>query len=234
MIKQTILKWVLHWVWFMLTIWVFVIWYAAWVNLSNVTSSDTLTATWWNNVINNINDLNTRLTNNFSNVDNTRDNTKNVLSATKLTTPRTINWISFDWSSDITIPTWGSIPSWAIMAFYLTTCPSWWKAADGTSLTPDLRWAFIRWLNWNLNSRDVSRTLWEYQSDLIKSTSFNGSTTISKVTPWECWYATWFEYINNNQRVCSSWNHTISISWTIWSWNDTRPKNIALLYCMKE
>lgn len=55
--------------------------------------------------------MNTRLTTNFSNVDNTRDNTKNVLSATKLTTPRTINWISFDWSSDIIIPTWWDFKS---------------------------------------------------------------------------------------------------------------------------
>jgi hypothetical protein len=37
------------------------------------------------------------------NVDNTADSTKNVLSATKLTTPRTINSVSFDGSSNITI-----------------------------------------------------------------------------------------------------------------------------------
>lgn len=41
----------------------------------------------------------------LSNVDNTADATKNVLSATKLFTPRSINGVSFDGTSDITIPT---------------------------------------------------------------------------------------------------------------------------------
>ncbi|WP_209442824.1 tail fiber domain-containing protein, partial [Flavobacterium chilense] len=39
----------------------------------------------------------------LSNVDNTTDVTKNVLSATKLTNPRTINGVSFDGSTNITI-----------------------------------------------------------------------------------------------------------------------------------
>ena len=41
----------------------------------------------------------------LSDVDNTSDITKNVLSATKLTTPRTINGVSFDGSANITLPT---------------------------------------------------------------------------------------------------------------------------------
>jgi len=39
----------------------------------------------------------------LSNVNNTSDSAKNVLSATKLTTPRTINGVSFDGSANITI-----------------------------------------------------------------------------------------------------------------------------------
>ena len=41
----------------------------------------------------------------LANVDNTTDASKNVLSATKLTTARTINGVSFDGSANITIPT---------------------------------------------------------------------------------------------------------------------------------
>lgn len=41
----------------------------------------------------------------LSSVDNTTDSTKNVLSATKLTTARTINGVSFNGTSNITIPT---------------------------------------------------------------------------------------------------------------------------------
>lgn len=39
----------------------------------------------------------------LSNVDNTSDATKNVLSTTKLTTARTINGVSFDGTSNITV-----------------------------------------------------------------------------------------------------------------------------------
>lgn len=46
----------------------------------------------------------------LGNADNTADATKNVLSATKLTTARNINGIAFDGTSDITIPV-GSAPS---------------------------------------------------------------------------------------------------------------------------
>jgi hypothetical protein len=47
-------------------------------------------------------DLKTALT--LSNVDNTRDNAKAVLSATKLTTARKLNGIAFDGTADVTIP----------------------------------------------------------------------------------------------------------------------------------
>lgn len=44
----------------------------------------------------------------LANVDNTSDATKAVLSATKLTTPRTINGVSFDGSANITVAAAGS------------------------------------------------------------------------------------------------------------------------------
>lgn len=202
--KNMFLKWVIFSLWFCLTIWIFIFSYAAWINISNVSSSDTLTATWWNNMISNINDL---------------DNRTNTLTTNLSSLTTTVNNL---WTA----------PSWAIMAFYLTTCPTWWKPADGTNSTPDLRWAFLRWLNWNVNWRDDVRALWHYQTDLIKSTAFNGNTTITKVAWWECIDA-WFSYGNGNSNTCNIWNHTITISWNIGSWNDTRPKNVAVLFCVK-
>ena len=48
----------------------------------------------------------------LGNVDNTSDATKNVLSATKLTTARTINGVLFDGTSDISIEVGSTSPFW--------------------------------------------------------------------------------------------------------------------------
>lgn len=116
-------------------------------------------------------------------------------------------------------------PTWAIMWFYLSSCPTWWVAADGTNSTPDLRWAFIRWMWWNINSRDVVRTLWDYQVDDFKSH-----------THW---------WVPARQSEPTRAGHTVAAGYrlterSLWSnttatwWTETRPKNIALLYCMKQ
>lgn len=38
-------------------------------------------------------------------------------------------------------------PVWAVMAFNLSSCPTWWIPANGSNGTPDLRGEFIRWLD---------------------------------------------------------------------------------------
>lgn len=150
--------------------------------------------------------------------------------------PTQENWTTLNkdiWNEMITkvntiwaqVNTLWSSPAWAIMAFYLTSCPSWWIAADGTNWTPDLRWAFIRWMNWNANWRDIVRTLWDYKVDTLKSHSHS--------LPYgpNAW---WWSYALN-----SLYNALSGVSWYIGStqnyWdNETSPKNIALLYCMKQ
>lgn len=115
---------------------------------------------------------------------------------------------------------WISIPTWFIGSFYLTSCPTWWVLADGTNWTPDLRWSFIRWIWWDINSRDVVRNLWDYQTDAFKSHShWLSSVRLNASVGVSIWAAVpgWWWWMTD-----STW------------WNETRPKNIALLFCMKQ
>jgi hypothetical protein len=114
-----------------------------------------------------------------------------------------------------------TVPAWWVLAFNLKNCPSGWIPADGTNWTPDLRWEFIRWLD-NGKWIDKNRVLGSWQEDSIESHNhgFNGwylqfdMSNISSWTPLLRWWA----------------NSTTSN----FGWTETRPRNIALLYCVKE
>ena len=60
------------------------------------------------------------------------------------------------------------VPSGAIMAFNLSSCPTGWKAADGGNSTPDLRGTFVRGIGGSANGRDSARTLADYQLDAFQ------------------------------------------------------------------
>lgn len=152
--------------------------YWAYVSMTDVTTGQPLTASTFNEVLENIRVLKT-----------------------------TVDWIG-SWTN----------PTWAVMAFNLSSCPSWWIPANGTSGTPDLRWTFIRWMNWSVNWRDVSRTLWDYQVDDFKSHTH---------TYWAGWSTIWAWWWN------ISYVPTIGTTSATW-WSETRPKNVALLYCVKQ
>lgn len=144
------------------------------------------------------------------------------------------NWDSLDatkWNSLVA----ATVPTWAVMAFNLASCPTWWIPADWTPWTPDLRWEFIRGLD---NGRwvDTGRILASYQTDTIQN-------IIAWNIPWDTWV---------------SWAPTWAMAfWSAWIWwpnsvdydsrpmnfdasrvvrtsNETRPRNIALLYCIKQ
>ena len=227
-------KWLTHWFWIVVMVWL-VWWSYAALSSLKVVDTDPLTAAKWNNLVDH------------------------------------------------------SVPSTAVMAFYSSSCPTWWSPADGTNSTPDLRGTFIRWMNWDANSRDVARTLWEYQADDFLShlhsvnppatTSWNQSashyhsvnppsTTTSsdwvhthsmfRVNGWwttnrrapavtkmttprgvdSAWAHTHTLNIPtfNSANNSSSHTHTTDIaafdSANTW-WTETRPKNVTLLYCVK-
>jgi hypothetical protein len=120
-----------------------------------------------------------------------------------------------------------TVPTWAIIAFNSDTgCPDWWILANGTnptnkvgwwSNTLDLRWKFLRWIDssWTFDS---IRALGNYQADDFKSHS-HWSAIVSSSTNaslWSFWAYAW------------AWNTTLA-----W-WTETRPKNVAVLYCVKQ
>lgn len=154
--------------------------YWAWNNLSHVESTDTLTDTRWNEMVDRINEL---------------------------------------WNS--------KIPTWMVSAFYWEDCPTWWtkadwsgdeKKTDWTLWNLDLRWEFIRW--WD-NSRwiDTWRILWSWQDDQFRSHNHGWVFAPS-------WSSLW----DSRQVNYSSMQWYTNYAW----WTETRPRNIALLYCVKQ
>ena len=133
-------------------------------------------------------------------------------------------------------------PQNSVMAFASASCPSWWKAADGTNGTPDLRWVFIRWANdfWTWpNNRDLDRsTAWSwvltYQGDAIRNITWR------VITNSAMWGFTWAFH----SAWTSDWWYSNTWYWPDILWFDTslivptgsdnRPKNIALIYCVKQ
>lgn len=193
---------------------IFVLWasvYAGWTSISKVKSSDTLKANEWNTVIDNMQYLDWR-----------------------------INW-------------WLVIPSWLVSAFYLESCPTGWKAADWTDHTIDLRWKFIRWINnfwwkWWLLSWDDSDEdrwdsawLWSYQEDAIRNiTWWIGGYLQDNSWPKESGAFTKGNLYNysppvnySTKSTTGAWFDASASEWVI-VWKDNRPKNVWLIYCVKE
>lgn len=140
------------------------------------------------------------------------------------------------------------IPQWAILAFNLASCPTWRNPADWTSWNPDLRWVFLRWANsfgwtarsdWSQDPDCALRTGWvgwnwtcsvgSLQPDQFKSHSHNPPTN----------HNLWMYASSNNGN-----NPWITFGgWWRWSttaqalqaagWNETRPKNVDVIYCIK-
>jgi hypothetical protein len=114
------------------------------------------------------------------------------------------------------------VPAGAIMAFNLTTCPSGWVPADGTNGTPDLRGSFIRGVGTNSDGT-ASGAFGVKQVDDFKSHShtLNGG-------PMGIYFGG-TNMANGYGRFDVS--GAMSIGNT--GGTETRPKNVALLYCQR-
>lgn len=114
-----------------------------------------------------------------------------------------------------------SIPSGAIMPFYLSSCPTGWMLADGINGTPDLRGAFIRGWGDLANGRDPeggSRVLGSFQPEDFKRHSHTLGTIV------------------NRDRGDSNTLHQTDAGQAQTGETggpETRPDNVALLYCQK-
>lgn len=123
----------------------------------------------------------------------------------------------------VTVTATGGIPAGAVMYFNLASCPTGWLPANGTSGTPDLRGEFIRGLD-SGRGVDAGRTLGSWQADMLKShthTYYPPSTSI--------------DIINQSRVVLQAKGSllTPNTSTGATGGTETRPRNAALLACIK-
>ena len=115
----------------------------------------------------------------------------------------------------------GSAPSNLVGYFYAATCPTGWVMADGTGGTPDLRGEFIR--GWDAGrGADPGRSLYTFQADMFRSHTHRpaGGQFNTTANPT-------FSYGGFGGSIGRA-DFTAAEGGA-----ETRPRNIALLTCMK-
>lgn len=131
-------------------------------------------------------------------------------------------------------------PEGAVMAFYLADCPNGWAVADGTNGTPDLRGRFIRGLDLGagVDPDSGTRTLGSLQADAFQGhyhnrNSFNGTEQVLRT---ETGSAFMFGggphhiiYLSTTGRVVDDPSYGPARVG-----DETRPTNVALIYCMRK
>jgi len=127
-------------------------------------------------------------------------------------------------SLQTTISSLNSIPSGSVVPFNLSNCPTGWSEYTA------LYWRFIRGIDksWTNIDPNWQRTLWNIQIDAFQ---WHKHSWI-----WENWWPAW-EFTPSAWFWIKYWDTWSPVSdWTNGTPrinNETRPKNIALLYCIK-
>lgn len=153
-----------------------------------------------------------------------------------------------DWNAMVD----AAVPTGAVIAFYWNTCPEWWniadwswdeKMTDWTNWSLDLRGEFIRWLD-NGKGVDTDRILATSQWDTIRNITWNfwniiyqlGSLwgSANGVFLWQSWLY-WVSQAPSDISLTQANNDGISFdaSRQVPTASENRPRNVALLYCVK-
>lgn len=133
---------------------------------------------------------------------------------------------------------WLVMPRGWVMAFNLENCPEWWSEANWVDNVLDLRWEFIRWLDkWRWLDPDT-RVLASVQKD-----AFQGHQHWTGLMDPAWWYTksnAGTQAYSANPTWVSGWanNKIYDVYLDVWNWiprksSETRPHNVALLYCVK-
>lgn len=127
-------------------------------------------------------------------------------------------------------------PEGAVMAFYLANCPDGWAPADGTNGTPNLQGMFIR-------GRDIAGTTDPDGNRAIGSAAqldaFQGHLhQVNAAAMSASFVGGWTGKTDNSNGDATQINTGNPISngshGTPRIANETRPKNVALTYCMRK
>jgi hypothetical protein len=115
-----------------------------------------------------------------------------------------------------------SVPAGTVAAFNLTTCPSGWIPADGTSGTVDLRGYFIRGYGTNTDGT-VSGAFGVTQADAFKAHTHSIASMRTYGLP----------SVGGSHNFYAKDSGTVTTS-SVGDNTETRPKNVALLFCQKD
>jgi len=116
----------------------------------------------------------------------------------------------------------GSVPAGTVAAFNLTTCPAGWLPSDGTNGTTDLRGVFVRGMESFDNGATISTRDPDRPNGTIGYTSFN-TNPVTYVNTLGTFQGS--EFIAHGHA-----NPSAGIN----GGNESRPENVALLFCQKD
>lgn len=131
-------------------------------------------------------------------------------------------------------------PEGAVMAFYLADCPEGWAVADGTNGTPDLRGRFIRGMDnmgvgaANVDPQSAIRTLGHEQMDAFQGHwhTFDQTLRVQNVALFGGADGPNYGPADSNNQVKGP--ITDPDSGPVRTSSETRPRNVALIYCMRK
>lgn len=130
-------------------------------------------------------------------------------------------------------------PEGAVIAFHLSTCPEGWVPADGTGGTPNLRGRFIRGMNDFGTGTDAAdpdgatRAIGSEQLDAFQGHWHSAENTDgSGYYPGGTFFQTPGSGTFTNNRVRDAVPDTSGIAPR--TATETRPRNVALIYCMRK
>jgi hypothetical protein len=140
--------------------------------------------------------------------------------------PQTINpgdTIGNGWFQQVNDQIAAAVPAGAVIAFNLTACPSGWIAANGASGTPDLRGEFVRGLDGG-RGVDAGRTLATAQADMLRSHTHPLPSNLAIV------FGPTTLYFSSGDTGGTAVSGPTGAT----GGAETRPRNVALLYCVRQ